>query len=482
MKKEVKLLLLIFFLALVIRIIFVFITPIKYWDETVYSNLGYQLSQNPFDYSLKNAFWSDFIPSAGNLIYSWPNIGFRAPLLPYFLSIFYFFRIDFLIDFLIPLIGALSVVLIYLIGKKLFDYKTGLYAALLFCFVPLHVFYSAKILTDVFFTFLVLIMVFFFWKGFEENRNKYKVLFGLFFGSCILSRYNGLWFIPIFGLYLFIRNRFNVFKDKYFWISFLMFILVLSPLLIYSFITYGNIFGAFIHGIPASSYWGGLQNWSFFFENWFDMFSMAGLVFVVGLFYIFYKKEYTKKEVYFLLIYFVLFLFLAMIMPHKEDRIILPIVPVICLILGLFLSKIKKYRLIVLLLIVGITLYSLYGSLNQSYAISNNINSRCFNEIVKYLSVQKDDSLLISENSPIFYYYIKKESQYYPYPLDLDGLNFIVNSSKKRVYFVFTRLNSGMSYEEFLGFKNILNENYELVFNCSIDPDVNFIYSKHNFQ
>ena len=89
MKKEYKILLVIFILALIIRIVFLFSTPVKIWDETVYANLGHDLSNNFSDYSVENNGWSDFISSSEGS-YGWPNMGFRAPLLPYILSSLYF--------------------------------------------------------------------------------------------------------------------------------------------------------------------------------------------------------------------------------------------------------------------------------------------------------------------------------------------------------------------------------------------------------
>ena len=144
--KENKIIISIFLLALSIRILFVFVMPIKLWDETVYTNLGYDLSKNLFQYSFTHG-WSDFIP--GGL---YPKAGFRAPLLPYLLSAFYFLKLKVLINFIMPLIGALSVIILYLLGKEIFNKKVGLISSLIFAFIPLHVFYSGRILTNVLFT------------------------------------------------------------------------------------------------------------------------------------------------------------------------------------------------------------------------------------------------------------------------------------------------------------------------------------------
>ena len=150
--KRNKWLIAIFLIALLIRIFFVFSMPIKLWDETVYLNLGYDLSKNPFDYSFSNG-WSDFIPSGGDDLYGYPKAGFRAPLLPYLISIFYLFRLEFLINFIIPFVGALSAFLIYILGKELFNTKVGLISSALYAFIPLHVFYSGRVLTEFLFTF-----------------------------------------------------------------------------------------------------------------------------------------------------------------------------------------------------------------------------------------------------------------------------------------------------------------------------------------
>ena len=77
--------------SFLIRIMFLLHPPLRGWDETVYLNMGRQLSNNPLFYSLTKSGWNDYIPSK-DIIYGWPNVGFRAPLLPYFLSFFYFIK------------------------------------------------------------------------------------------------------------------------------------------------------------------------------------------------------------------------------------------------------------------------------------------------------------------------------------------------------------------------------------------------------
>ena len=154
--KKNKWLILIVILALIVRIIFIQTMPVRLWDETIYLNLGSDLSNNFLDYSFSHG-WTDFIPSGGDSLYNYPKAGFRAPLLPYILSIFYTLRLDFLAILLLPLIGAASTILVFKLGKKFFNKKVALISSLIFALIPLHVFYSSRVLTGVLFTFFVLL-------------------------------------------------------------------------------------------------------------------------------------------------------------------------------------------------------------------------------------------------------------------------------------------------------------------------------------
>ncbi|MBT3690631.1 phospholipid carrier-dependent glycosyltransferase [Candidatus Woesearchaeota archaeon] len=451
--------------------------PVKLWDETIYLNLGADLSNNLLDYSFSNG-WSDFIPSGGDDFYGYPKAGFRAPLLPYLISFFYIFNLGFLANFLIPLIGALSVILIYKLGKELFNEKIALISSLFFAFIPLHVFYSGRVLTGVLFTFFVLLTFLSFWRGYEKNNKKHKVLFGVFLALALLSRYTALWIVPIFFLYFLARDKSLKFlKDKYLWYSILAFFGTLIPWFIYGIFEYNNPLGAFIHGAKASAYWGGLQPWHFFFDYWWQMFSIVGIIFMIALIYILYKKEFFKKEIYLLLIWFAFFLGMAIYMPHKEDRFILAIVPTIALISGYFIDKIKRYKKQILIVIIGVLLLSLCLNFYSTYKTYHNTNTDCFEQVGKELKTIQGNFLIVSENPPLFRYYAQQESAYYPDNLNEETLKEIANSANKKVYFVFTRFNSGFETEKWQNLNQIMKEDYNLFFECSKDKEVNWIYS-----
>lgn len=479
MKKEIKILIILFLIAFLIRGIFVFATPVKIWDETVYANLGYNLAHNPLDYSVAHNGWSDFIPSGGDNFYAWPKMGFRAPLLSYLLMPLYLFHLDFLVIFFIAMVGALSVCLVYILGKKLFNEKVALYSAILFLLIPLHIIYSAKILTGVLFTFFVLLTFLSFWKGYEEENKKHKVLFGVFLALALLSRYTALWIMPIFLIYFLVKDKSLKFlKDKYLWYSILAFFGILIPWLIYGIFEYNNPIGAFIHGAKASAYWGGLQSLTFFFEYWWQMFSIIGFVFTIALIYILYKKDFFKKEIYLLLIWFAFFLGMAIYMPHKEDRFILAIVPTIALISGYFIDKIKKYKKIILLGIIIISLFSIsyqfYTNYNNSYTSTN----KCFLESTNFLKNNAGkNSVIITDESSVIYYYTKLETHFYPNPWDYDTLKNWVKKdySSNQVYVLFGDYIIKPDGES-ERIKGDLESNSEKVFECSKDRGYSVVY------
>jgi 4-amino-4-deoxy-L-arabinose transferase-like glycosyltransferase len=421
MERQTKTLIILFLIAFLIRVGFIFVSPIKIWDEAVYANLGYDLSHNPFDYSVANNGWSDFIPSGGE--YGWPKMGFRAPLLPYILMLFYFLKLDVLIPFFMPFIGALNVCFVYFLGKELFNEKVSLYSAILFSLMPLHVIYSAKILTDVLFTFFAVLTFLCFWKGYEKGEKRYKILFGLFLALTLLSRYTALWLMPVFLVYLLIKNKsFEFLKDKYLWYGALIFFAIILPWFIYGYFAYNNPLGPFIHGIIASGYWGGTQPPTFFFEYWLPMFSLTGFALLIAIAYILYKREFLKRNICLLLLWFLIFLGVAIYMPHKEDRFVLAVAPPIALLSGYFIEKIKrKEKIILATLIIASTLFlglQFYTNYNYYYTDSN----ECFLKSMKFLEGVERKSVIVTDESAVVYFYTRLETKFYPSPWSYETL------------------------------------------------------------
>lgn len=471
-----KIFIIFLFFSFLIRIVSLLYTHLRGWDETVYLNLGNDLSINPLLYSLKNSNWNDFIPSS-DLIYGWPNIGFRAPILPYIIAFFSFLKLKFFIPVIIPIIGTLSIFLVYIFGKELFNKKTGLYAAILFSLVPINLYSNQMIWSDSLFVFFMLLTFISLWKGFEIGNKKYKILFGLFFALSLLSRYTTLWFAPVFLIFFLFKYRsLSFLKDKYLWYAIGLFFMVLIPWFIYGVIYYNNPIGGFIHGFKAANYYGGIQSWNYFFVNHWRIFSITGVLFVLSTIYLFLKKEYLNRGVYLLLIWIIFFGLMAIVMPHKEDRYILMIVPAMCLFCGLFINIIGKYKNIVFGLVFIVLLISALNAFKLDYLISRNKTNKCFSDGNKFLASQsiEKDSLIMNNQSPITHYYTGKEIVLYPEILNIDAIRSLINLKYQNniVYIFFANYDMSMKGN----LKNDLDVNYKKVFECSRDYGYSAIY------
>lgn len=471
-----KLVILLLVLSFCIRLTTILYASFRGWDETVYLNLGHDLSHNPLVYSLKNMGWSDYIPST-DVIYGWPNIGFRAPLLPYLFSFFYFLKLDFFIPIIIPFITTLSVLLVYILGKRLFNKSVGLYSATLFSIIPIHLYTSGKIWTDAFVVFFMLLTFISFWEGYENNNKKHKVLFGLFLALSLLARYTTLWITPVFLFYFVIRDKsFNFLKDRYLWQSIGVFFLCLIPWFIYGFVYYGNPLGGFIHGFKAALYWGGLQPWTYFIDNSWRIFSIVGILFLFSLLYIFIKKEFLKRNIYLLLIWFFLFSIIVMSMPHKEDRFIMPVVPVICLISGFFIDKIGKFKNILFSVLCVILIISLYSSYKIEYRNSKDLTIECYKEGNSFLNNNEinSDSVIITNQDPMTHYYTGKKILVYKDPWSLVSFRDSIDNKYqgRDVYMFFA--NYDMVMDGII--KKDLDINFNKIYECNKGYGYSVIY------
>jgi len=282
----------------------------------------------------------------------------------------------------------------------------------------------------------------------------------------LLARYTVLWIIPVFFFYFLIKDKFLKFlKDKYLWFAVLIFFLTLAPWFIYGISAYHNPFGAFIHGARAASYWGGTQPLSFFFQYSWEALSIIAPIFLFSLFYIFYKKQIIKKQIYLLFIWFLFFLIIAMLMPHKETRFLMPIIPSICLLTGFALDKIKKYKNLVFVLIIIILFVSLSSLFIKDYNRSYTNTNKCFLQANTFLKSQGNIKI-VTDQSSIVYYLTKQETMYYP-PINLIPENY---------HILFSDYGMPLFNEENQKIKQELDSNFKKIFECSLNSSYSAVY------
>jgi len=123
---------------------------------------------------------------------------FRAPLYPYFLGLLYKlpgspYLLVRLVQFLM---GALSCALLFLIGRRLYDRRTGLIAGIMAAFYWIFIYFEGELLLPVLIVFLNLLAVLALVEALRSPRPWLFLLSGLFFGLSAITRPNVLLVLP----------------------------------------------------------------------------------------------------------------------------------------------------------------------------------------------------------------------------------------------------------------------------------------------
>lgn len=285
------------------------------------------------------------------------------------------------------LAGVASVFLLYLVGKKLFNEKIGLIAALLLAVSSYHVWISRIGLQESIVIFLTLLCFYLFLMALENNQHW---RWGIGLGLALLTKYTAIVLIPIFGVYILLFKR-SIFKDKRFWLAVIIAIIIFSPVLIYNLklyqarghfdLQFSYLFGQevpewqYLPGkIQAGNFFNRLQNLipALYKGMMWPMFILLVLSFFFAIYKVVKKFFQTKtlditKSWLVLIIIFYGGLFL-LVGPSK--RFVSTVVPFAVLLISWFIFKQKvviKYLLIIFL--VGIETFFVINTLFTYYPI-----------------------------------------------------------------------------------------------------------------
>ena len=173
--------LILFFSALFIRIAFILTLKNQFYFDDEYEY--FKMVEN-------------FLSGKG-LIVSENLKAFRPPLYPLILSILYLLKFNlFGIRIFQAVLSSLTVVFIYLLGKEVFDEKTGFFSSLVSSFYPFFIFYTGFLLTETLFVFLTVITFFYLVRICEKDGNL-SLKAGILIGLTSLTRPNIQLFLPI---------------------------------------------------------------------------------------------------------------------------------------------------------------------------------------------------------------------------------------------------------------------------------------------
>ncbi len=132
---------------------------------------------------------------------------FRAPLYPFFLALLYrLFGVNLLVVRLVQAaVGGASCGLVYILGSRLFDRRTGFLAGLIMAFYPLFIYFDGELLIPV--ILIPLLLGGFLGLFFSQQRDRHWWLGGIFFGLAAIARPNVLAFVMVLPLWFIFEYR-----------------------------------------------------------------------------------------------------------------------------------------------------------------------------------------------------------------------------------------------------------------------------------
>ncbi|MEK6880150.1 MAG: glycosyltransferase family 39 protein [Nanoarchaeota archaeon] len=219
-------------LALIIRIYFLIISQNQahWWDTLAFGSLAKNLVFHLWDST-------NFIASESVI---------RPPLFPILWALL--IKINFSELWTLILLeftpSVLSVYLIYLIGKELYDKRIGILASFILAVSWVQLFYTTRIMSDIPSFFFILASIYFFIRSYENINLKFFFLSIFFLSLAVLTRYFYGMIGIIYLVILITANKHHFLKNKSFWLGG---ILGLIPLLIFfaiNLISHGNFLPA----------------------------------------------------------------------------------------------------------------------------------------------------------------------------------------------------------------------------------------------
>ncbi len=331
----------------------------------------------------------------------------RPPLFPFLASILLSFGAsEFVIKFLLTLLPSILIpVLTYFLIKEIYGMKTAFFAAIITIVSWIHLFYAMRAMTDAIGLLFGLCALYCFWVGYVQKKSRILVwLIGLFVGLSVLIRLTGVIYGGFMLVFLLLTDRFKFIKSKDLWISLAIGLLTLTPLFVYSFVTFDN-------ALAFRSGYGGVPNqplgWNLILEVYNYTLPIFFGLFVVGLICallnltkvreIVFKNErkYDGDLAMVLLILFVLGFFIYLLRAAEARWMIAMSIGIFAIAgkgLTIIYEITKKYhKFFAILLVLGL----LYGGITyQIQHASEIINVKKDS----YIQV-KDASLWIKENS-----------------------------------------------------------------------------------
>jgi len=290
------------------------------------------------------------------------------------------------IKFVSPVFSILTLIFTFLMVKRIFNTKIGLYTLLFLAFVPLFIDYSVFSYVESMLTFLVVLSVYL------AIKNKI-ILASIAAGLGVLTKYNALFILPLLIYIVYKNNKNKSCLLKRLSIVVLLPLVIASPWLIRNWLVLGNPIWPFLNfifnGLSTSTYTGldlsrivdinllistylglfGVPNGVLYNLFFFDIpflvpllviWFVGTLIFIMPLVYVFHFKKIRNSALISIWIglYAVLYLLYILNVSFSVTRIIIPAIPALAIIWAhgfdkILNSRYKKVAVLIFVLVIA---------------------------------------------------------------------------------------------------------------------------------
>ncbi len=353
-----------------------------WWDEVVYLVLGRSILKGTYG-----------VP---------PNRDIFKPIIfPFLVALGFIFNGETTIKIIVEIFSILGILGTYYLGEKLYDKKIGCLSALFLSSSPLYIFYSQKILTEVVFITFFSLALTTFYIGIEKNR-KFIYISAFLTGISILTKYFGFFLLIFYLIYIILRKKISIIKEKEFCLSLIILFLTLIPWLAMNIFYYSNPIGSIFENADIYLPLPKNEPFYFYFINSWQIFGFTFMFILVGLYYSIKKIDNNNLLI---LIVCVLVFIVFSFMQHKEARYMVAFLPAFSCMSAYAVQKMpKKLKFFTYTLVAFLILISFYFGFK--IITQEKIEFNALKEGSIFIrNLTNPDEYVMSESYPFLSYY-----------------------------------------------------------------------------
>jgi hypothetical protein len=353
--------------------------------------------------------------------------------------------------FMIVLPSTLLVFLVYLLGKEMYDKRVGIIAALLTCISWTLLFWTTRMQPDSFSMVFQVSAILFMWKYWKNNKISHAFYAGALASLGFAFKVSGLLVPGAFLLFIIIKDRLSMFKNKGYWIFLFAFILFQIPQAIYTYKVFGNplaIFGTDYLTVVADETqpvnWAvAMQNINFYYfftESILFYLFLLGVVLAMGIFLyldVLFKDRHKlfNAGLFSILVFVLTSAYYIFWIKGTDDRWVFIWLPFMFMLIGdacMFIYKyVKPYsKLFAVAIVVTLLAYGVYSQvMHADGLIKNKLGS--YSQVKDAAVWMKEhsgkDDIILSASYPQTVYYSERKVIAYSSPTMSDAMNNLTN-------------------------------------------------------